>query len=135
MTREELLTLCFGNADWRPGDVVLQVRSGDDVLSQLDLYWRSVGVGATDVPVAAIGQVATDPAHRGLGLASALVRTAHRVAAERGVEWAALFGVSTLYARAGYRHPAETTERDFLVCPLVEGIEWPAGPIDTRGEW
>jgi predicted N-acetyltransferase YhbS len=135
VTRDELLTLCFGNADWPTGDVVLQVRSGDDVLSHLDLYWRSVRVGATDVPVAAIGQVATDPAHRGLGLASALVRTAHRVAAEHGLEWAALFGVSTLYTRIGYRAPPDPPDPNFLVCPLVAGFEWPAGPIDTRGEW
>jgi predicted N-acetyltransferase YhbS len=104
------------------------------VLAHLDLHWRSVGVRDEEVEVAAIGQVATDPAHRGLGLASALVRTAHRVA-ERGVEWAALFGVSSLYGRIGYRAPPATPEPEFLVCPLVEGVEWPNGPIETRGEW
>ena len=135
MTREELLEECFGTADFPPGDVVLQVRSGDDVLSHLDLYWRSVGVSGDEVDVAAIGQVATDPAFRGLGLASTLVRTAHRVAAERGLEWAALFGVSTLYARVGYRALSDAPRPDFLVCPLVEGIDWPRGPVDTRGEW
>lgn len=135
MTREELLEKCFGSADWPPGDVVLQVRAGDDVLAHLDLYWRSIGVGGTDLPVAAIGQVATDPAYRGLGLASSLVRAAHRVAVERGLEWAALFGVSTLYSRIGYRPPLDPPARDFLVCPLVDGLEWPPGPIDTRGEW
>ena len=135
MTRDELLTACFGSADWPAGDVVLQVRSGADVLSHLDLYWRTVGVGALDVPVAAIGQVATDPAYRGLRLASALVRTAHRVAANRGLEWAALFGVSSLYERIGYFTPADPPKPDFLVCPLVDGVEWPAGPIDTRGQW
>jgi predicted N-acetyltransferase YhbS len=135
MTREQLLTECFGRADWPTGDVVLQVRSGEDVLAHLDLYWRSVGVGGEDVEVAAIGQVATDPACRGLGLASGLVRTAHRVAAERGLEWAALFGVSTLYRRIGYYRPEEAPKPDFLVCPLVAGLEWPRGRIDTRGEW
>jgi predicted N-acetyltransferase YhbS len=135
MNRDELLTECFRSADWPVGDVVLQVRSGDDVLSHLDLYWRSVGVGALDVPVAAIGQVATDPAYRGLQLASGLVRTAHRIAAERGLEWAALFGVSSLYRRIGYRTPADPPTPDFLVCPLVEGAEWPPGRIDTRGQW
>ncbi len=107
MTREQLLVECFDTADFPPGDVVLQVRSGDDVLAHLDLYWRAVGVGGAEVDVAAIGQLATDPAQRGLGLASALVRTAHRLARERGLEWAALFGVSTLYARIGYRHPPD----------------------------
>lgn len=135
MTREELLEACFGTADWPRGDVVLQVRSGDDLLAHLDLYVRSIGVGTREVLVAAIGQVCTDPAHRGLGLASALVRTAHRVALERGLEWAALFGVSTLYGRIGYRTPPEPPQPDFLVCPLVTGLEWPEGAIDTRGEW
>jgi len=135
VTREELLTACFGSPHWPVGDVVLQVRSGEDVLSHLDLYWRSVGVGGLEVPVAAIGQVATDPAHRGLQLASALVRTAHRIAMERGLEWAALFGVSSLYRRLGYFTPADPPKPDFLVCALVEGVEWPGGPIDTRGLW
>jgi predicted N-acetyltransferase YhbS len=135
VTREELLTECFGSPDWPVGDVVLQVRSGEDVLSHLDLYWRTVGVSSLEVPVAAIGQVATDPAYRGLRLASALVRTAHRVAAQRGLEWAALFGVSSLYRRIGYVTPAGAPKPDFLVCPLVDGVEWPAGAIDTRGQW
>jgi predicted N-acetyltransferase YhbS len=135
MTREELLEECFGTPDFAPGDVVLQVRSGDDVLSHLDLYWRALGVGSGEVQVAAIGQVATDPVYRGLRLASALMRTAHRVAAERGLGWAALFGVSGVYGRIGYRTPADAPEPEFLVCPLVEGVEWPAGPIDTRGKW
>lgn len=135
MTREQLLEECFGTADSPPGDVVLQVLSGADVLAHLDLYVRSVGVGSTEVLVAAIGQVATDPAFRGLGLASGLVRAAHRSARGRGLEWAALFGVSTLYGRIGYRTPSGPPRPDFLVCPLVEGIEWPRGHIDTRGEW
>jgi GNAT superfamily N-acetyltransferase len=135
VTREQLLATCFVTADWPPGDVVLEVRSGDDVLSQLDVYWRSVAVGSIEIPVAAIGQVATDPAFRGLGLASGLVRAAHRIAVEHGLEWAALFGVSTLYGRVGYRTPADPPRPDFLVCPLVDGVEWPGGPVDTRGEW
>jgi predicted N-acetyltransferase YhbS len=135
VTREELLVECFGSADWPPGDVMLQVSSGQDVLAHLDLYWRSVGVGGGEVEVAAIGQVATDPAYRGLGLATALVRTAHRIAAERGLEWAALFGVSSLYRRIGYFMPRDAPKPEFLVCPLVEGSEWPSGAIDTRGEW
>lgn len=48
MTLEELLEECFGSADWPLSDVVLQVRSGDDVLAHLDLYWRVVGVGSTE---------------------------------------------------------------------------------------
>lgn len=135
MTREELLAECFGTADWPPGDVVLQVGACDDVLAYLDLYVRSIGVGSREMPIAAIGQVATDPAYRGLGLASALVRAAHRVALARGLEWAALFGVSSLYARIGYRPPPDPPKPDLLVCPLVDGVEWPKGAIDTRGQW
>jgi predicted N-acetyltransferase YhbS len=135
MTRDRLLETCFGTAHFPPGDVVLQVRSGEDVLSHVDVYWRSVGAGSGEVPVAAIGQVATDPACRGLGLASALVRTAHRIAADRGLEWGALFGVEHLYTRIGYRRPPDAPKPEFLVCPLVDGVEWPGGPVDTRGEW
>jgi GNAT superfamily N-acetyltransferase len=83
MTHEQPLETCFGSADSPPGDVVLQVWSGDAVLSHVDVYWRSVAVGSNEIPVAAIGQVATDPAFRGLGLASVLVEAAHRMAAER----------------------------------------------------
>jgi predicted N-acetyltransferase YhbS len=135
MTRKQLLEECFGTADFPRGDAVLQVRAGDDVLAHLDLYVRSIGVGSTEVLVAAIGQVATDPAYRGLGLASSLVQAAHRLALGRGLEWAALFGVSSLYGRIGYRTPPAAPKPDFLVCPLIDGTEWPGGPIDTRGEW
>lgn len=134
MTREQLIRECFGE-DFPAGDLVLDVRSEDDVLSHLDVYWRTVGVGEVEVAVAAIGQVCSDPAFRGLGLASALVRTAHHVAAERGLLWAALFGVSTLYTRIGYFKPDELPREDFLICPLVPGAVWPPGRIDTRGEW
>jgi predicted N-acetyltransferase YhbS len=135
MTRDELLLACFDTADFAPGDVVLEVRSADDVLSHIDVYWRPVLAGAAEVPVAAIGQVSTDPAFRGLGFAGALVRAAHRVAAERGVEWAALFGDLAYYERFGYVRPAEPPDEVFLVCPLVPSAEWPPGAIDTRGEW
>jgi predicted N-acetyltransferase YhbS len=114
---------------------VLEVRSNEDVLSHVALYWRTLGVGEAELPVAAVAQVATDPSHRGLGLATALVSASHSVARAHGLEWAALFGVSTLYMRLGYRHPEETTEPDLLVCPLVDGTEWPSGPVDTRGKW
>jgi predicted N-acetyltransferase YhbS len=135
LTREELLLECFGEAGFAPGDVVLEVRAGEDVLSHVDIYWRAVGVGSAEVPVAAIGQVCTDPAFRGLGFATSLVAASHRLAAARGVAWAALFGVDPLYTRLGYRQPAEPPDEDFLVCPLAEGLEWPPGPVDTRGEW
>lgn len=105
------------------------------MLSHVDLYWRAVEVGSVEIPVAAIGQVSTDPAFRGLGFASSLVAAAHRLAAERGVAWAALFGVERLYARLGYRAPPEPPHEHFLVCPLAKGVDWPQGPIDTRGEW
>src|SRR5688500_141859 len=132
MTREELLLECFGETDFAPGDVILEVRAGEDVLSHVDVYWRAVGVGSAEIPVAAIGQVCTDPAFRGLGFASALVAAAHRLAAERGIAWAALFGGEELYGRLGYRAPPQPPNEDFLVCPLAPGIEWPPGPIDTR---
>jgi predicted N-acetyltransferase YhbS len=135
VNREDLLVACFGRADWPVGDVVLQVRAADDVLSHLDLYWRTVGVGSAEIPVAAIGQVATEPAFRGLGLASGLVQAAHLVAKERGLQWAALFGVRGLYRRLGYVTPPGAPRDDLLVCPLAPGLEWPPGPIDTRGEW
>jgi predicted N-acetyltransferase YhbS len=136
VTREELLLECFGQADFAAGDVVLEVRSGDDdVLSHVDVYWREVGVGSVEIAVAAIGQVSTDPAFRRLGFASALVAAAHRVAAGRGIAWAALFGDERLYAKLGYRAPPEPPHERFLVCPLAASADWPPGPIDTRGEW
>jgi hypothetical protein len=42
MTREELLLECFGETDFAPGDVILEVRAGEDVLSHVDVYWRAV---------------------------------------------------------------------------------------------
>jgi GNAT superfamily N-acetyltransferase len=135
VNRDELLELCFGRADFPPGALIFEMKNGDDVLSHVDLYWRRIVVGPTTITVAAIGQVCTDPDHRGLGYASALVRRAHAAAREHPIGYACLFSAYFgLYEKLGYRQPDPEGNPDFLICTLT-GEPWPPGRIDTRGEW
>jgi GNAT superfamily N-acetyltransferase len=143
VNRAELLLECFGPAELAPPAFVFEMNEGDEpggpVLSHVDLYYRRVVIGSptfTTLTVAAIGNVCTDPAHRGKGYARALVRRVHAHAREHpGIDYAALFSAYLgLYEPLGYRQPDPERLPDFLVCPLT-GEAWPPGRIDTRGEW
>lgn len=148
MTREELLEACFGRSDFPPPrrTVELLDEATGAVMSHVDIYLRRVIVrrppspgpvseGATTLSVAAIAQVCTDPAHRGKGYATALLRRAHSEMREHPtVQFAALFGLVEFYSRLGYSHPAGATHPHFLVCALQDE-RWPDGRVDTLGEW
>lgn len=150
MNRDELILECFGIENAKPGQEILDhSENGVDVLSHLDLSYKRLivmtateapGVGAVDasvtLTVAAIANVCTDPARRGEGLASGLIRLAHeRAATHAPVSFAALFsGYLDFYGRFGYFHP-DGGPRDFLVCPLRDGAVWPAGRVRTQGSW
>ena len=158
MNRDELLVACFGRDDLPAGSKILETLEEPErrnVLAHLDLSYRPVMVwlrhevgpgpgvqAATEtLRVAAISNVCTDPAHRGKGYATRLLEDAHEEAATHAtVEFAAVFageGVRGLYERLGYETPAEALlggVPEFMVKALRER-EWPAGRIDTRGEW
>ena len=150
MTRGELLEACFGKTDLPEGERIFEIMEGADVLAHVDLGYRrilhrpetapgpGVSVAADMVVVAAISNVCTDPAHRGNGYATQLLRIAHEEAAKHSIApFAALFAGPAqrpFYERLGYFHPEDVTDLSFMVCLLAEK-PWPAGSIDTRGTW
>jgi GNAT superfamily N-acetyltransferase len=175
MNRDELLEACFGKSDFPEPNRIFEMTDGADVLSHVDVYFRRVlvrlrtsagpGISAASetITVAAIGQVCTDPDHRGRGLASALLASVHEWAASHEtIRFAALFAGGEqrpFYERLGYSHPDGAEDAGFLVRPLerryevpdgpdaayggdepppVEVVEtpiWPDGRVDTRGTW
>lgn len=131
-TRDALLAECFGRAGLTVGDVTLEVREAGLLVSQLDIYWRTVRAGRRRTNVMAVGNVCTAPAARGRGYASALVTAAHTVGRRRGVSHAALWSdYLGFYRPHGYQ---PTPVESFLVAALA-GDPWPAGPIDPGGNW
>lgn len=142
MNRDELLTECFGTADLKAGQSILEMTQGRDVRSHVDLSYRRVivslpgQIGQETILVAAIANVCTDPAFRRQGFASSLVRRAHTEATEHPqIRYAALWSDDTaFFARLGYRQVAPERHPAFLVAQL-RADPWPPGPFDTKGEW
>lgn len=133
MNRSDLLLLTLGRNDFPPGDITLEVTSGDDVLSHVDVYRRHVSAHVLSIEVAAIANVCTDPQARGNGLASSLVRTAHSEAnLIFGHRWAALFSdYLGFYKPLGYRRTSRPT---FLVADITYDHDqtWPNGEIKSE---
>jgi hypothetical protein len=76
---------------------------GDTPLSALRLFTREVTTHGEIVPIGGIGNVGTDPDAGGRGLASRVMREAHRVLVERGITTAVLVtDIAPFYARLGY---------------------------------
>lgn len=137
MNRHELVCSSFPDlcGGWPEPDFVFEMTVDDDVLSHVDLYWRSVEVGMVPIRVAAIGQVCTDTAWRNLGLASTLLTAAHHRAVAEGVSWAALWSDhQDFYSRFGYRQVGQ--HHDFLVAPLIDRGLWDHWDfVVTDGKW
>ena len=98
------------------------------------------------LPVAGIAEVCVHPAHRGQGLARAILGEVHLWARAQGFEFALLFGARDIYAGSGYV-PIENPLRSLdyrsgewetapvasaQVCVLGDAT-WPAGEVDLRG--
>jgi GNAT superfamily N-acetyltransferase len=118
-----LIRECFPGAEIKPPDLSLQIEVGannghaPDVISHVGLYWRTLRFRDIEVPVAGIGAVCTDPAHRREGHASHLLEAAHALAVGRGVTMAALFSdLDDFYEPHGY---LGTNVPTLLVAQLV----------------
>ena len=73
------------------------------IVGHMALQFRAMRLGERLITVACLGDVATDPACRGLGIAAALLREATAVARASPAEFFLLFGVAKLYGAAGFR--------------------------------
>lgn len=79
------------------------IRAEGAVVAHLAVQLRALRLGGRLTTVAALAEVATDPAHRGRGHAATLVRAAIDRARGGVAEHVILFGTAGLYAAAGFR--------------------------------
>ena len=119
---------------------------GDTIIGHMALVLRSILLDGRQVTIAGLAEVATDPAHRGQGIAAALLREAIEEAKASPAEYLLLFGVAKVYSAAGFRrvsNPLAQTRVDgsrsvtagdaaLMVLPLRD-TPWPEGPVDLRG--
>ncbi len=103
-----LLARCFatdfgGRSFYQTRQHLRLVQREGAILAHMALQFRAMRLGARLVTVAGVGDVATDPAHRGQGLAARLLAEAIRVARASPAEFMLLFGTAKLYHAAGFR--------------------------------
>jgi predicted N-acetyltransferase YhbS len=77
-------------------------REGGEVLGHMALTLRDVRMGDRLMPIIGLAEVATDPAHRGRGIASALMTAAIHEARATIAAFFVLFGDQALYAASGF---------------------------------
>ena len=73
------------------------------IVGHMALQIRAMRLGGRLITVAGLGDVATDPDHRGQGIAAGLLAEAIRVAKASPAEFFLLFGGARLYTAAGFR--------------------------------
>lgn len=94
-------------------------RYGDRLVAHVGICIRDAHILGAAVRVASIGAVATDPEHRGRGLASRLMADARQQAVERGASLMLISGGRGLYHRLGY-----------VEVGLFQQYRVPAGPVE-----
>ena len=80
----------------------LVTRDRGRIVGHMALMLRSVRLGEARFEVACLGEVATDPAHRGKGIAATLLQAALTEARASPARHFLLFGAAQLYAAAGF---------------------------------
>ena len=81
----------------------LVVRERGRVVGHMALVLRSVDLGGRRVSVAGLAEVATDPDHRGKGIAAALLKAAMTEAKASPATFMLLFGQAKIYGAAGFQ--------------------------------
>lgn len=81
-------------------------REAGTVCAHMAMLLRAVRLGEAVITVGGLADVATDPDHRGKGLAAALIAAAIAEARAAGVPFLLLFGEAGLYAGAGFKAQA-----------------------------
>ena len=137
-----LLARCFstdfGGRSYftQPHDLRLIYRQGP-IIAHIALLLRSVQLGDRLVTIAGLAEVATEPAHRGQGLAATLVQAAIAEARTSPAEYLLLFGTAKLYTAAGFRNIpnqiAQISDTSLMMLP-VKDQPWPdTAPLDLKG--
>lgn len=120
------------------------------IVAHMALQFRAMRLDGRLISVAGLAEVATDPDHRGKGLASGLLRAAIAEARVSPAEYLLLFGTAKLYQAAGFvtvhnpmtwldlrgavtgdiRHEAAL---ELMVLPLRDRPWEPDAPLDLLG--
>ena len=125
-------------------------REGGQVLGHMALCMRDIRLGDTLTPIIGLAEVATDPDHRGRGIATAVMAGAIEEASASIAEFFVLFGDQPLYAASGFvtkanpyvavrMHGARTAQVDsrtaesLMVLPLRGGYWDGAATVDLLG--
>ncbi|MGL5008515.1 MAG: GNAT family N-acetyltransferase [Paracoccaceae bacterium] len=128
----------------------LIMRETGGIVGHAALMLRAVRLGGVLVDVAGLAEVATDPDHRGRGIAGALVQAAIGAAAASPARHLLLFGTAGLYAGAGFRRvhnpmtwisltgarmgAVETAVAKYLMVRSVGDAVWDdTAPLDLMG--
>lgn len=77
-------------------------REGGQIIGHMSVMMRAIRVGGALVDVAGLADVATDPDHRGKGIAAALLAKAIVRACATPAQFFLLFGTAKLYAAQGF---------------------------------
>lgn len=80
----------------------LIVRNEGRIIGHMALLFRAVRLGDRLVDIAGLAEVATDPDHRGKGIAQTLLNAAMVEADASSAEFFLLFGNATLYSGNGF---------------------------------
>ncbi|MEO8241341.1 MAG: GNAT family N-acetyltransferase [bacterium] len=81
----------------------LVLREEGQIVGHIAMVLRAVQLGDSLVTIAGLAEVATDPDHRGKGIAADLLQAAIVEARSSPAEFLLLFGQAKLYAAAGFR--------------------------------
>lgn len=150
-----LLARCFdtdfgGRTAFRQRHHVRLVVRDPEVIGHMAITFRDVRQGSRLIPVIGLAEVATDPAHRGKGIAAGLLQAAIAEGRNSPAQFVILFGTAQLYAAAGFRtvhnmmryvdmtdaitgQVEKGTAKELMVLPLRDK-PWDAGTmIDMLG--
>jgi predicted N-acetyltransferase YhbS len=101
--REYFVRSVRNDPDWQPWQTRILLEGGV-VVSTVQVFHREVAFAGRWVPCAGIGNVATHPAFRHRGYASALMRDCLQLCRQKGYALSLLFtGIPRFYRRFGYR--------------------------------
>jgi len=87
----------------------LIVRADDLIIGHMALSLRAIRMGETLVHAIGLAEVATDPDHRGKGIASAMMTAAIEAAQNTIADFFILFGDQPLYAGVGFTEKPNKT--------------------------